>query len=192
MTERLWQYEWAWPLEDDLLIIPAWRPLCHLAGRLAVMAITCSGGRAGFASANFQELFEDIELLEPTWVSLVPTVANFIYEKYLASYQVEKKLHPELNMTEINAKLYPTIRKQFGKRLQRLSVGSAAVRRDVFHFLKHCFKGVRVSDAYGSTECGSIASNGRISSSVSVVLRDLPHLGYTSQGKKVFQKKKKI
>lgn len=35
-----------------------------------------------------------------------------------------------------------------------------------------------VFDGYGSTECGSIATDGVINAGVDVVLRDVPALGY--------------
>ena len=51
----------------------------------------------------------------------------------------------------------------FGPNLRAIGIGSAPPSQSTMTFLNRCFKekrGVRVTNGYGATECGSIAFNG--------------------------------
>lgn len=69
--------------------------------------------------------------------------------------------------------------------LRSISTGGAPTSPEVWKWMQKCFHsagdiGVRVSEGYGATEVGGIASNGYRRHNTSVHIDDVPELNYFS------------
>ncbi len=82
--------------------------------------------------------------------------------------------------------LREVVRRRFahllGPRLQGISTGGAKTPAATLEWMKQTWRHTgRVNEGYGSTEVGSIAANGTMSTQVQMRLEDCPEMGYTSQ-----------
>jgi long-subunit acyl-CoA synthetase (AMP-forming) len=74
------------------------------------------------------------------------------------------------------------IRKTMGRRVNALVMGGATSSQVVKDFLADCFPLCQIFDAYGTTECGSIANTaGYFYSDVKYKLEDVPELSYSTK-----------
>jgi fatty acid CoA ligase FadD9 len=71
----------------------------------------------------------------------------------------------------------------FGNNILSISTGGAPTSPEVWKWMQRCFKKVRISEGYGATEVGTIASNGVRRHSCRVHLDDVPELNYWSHTK---------
>jgi fatty acid CoA ligase FadD9 len=122
-------------------------------------------------------LFEDIRLVRPTFLYLVPRVAEMIHQVYRARLQ---RLGPGLDPDAARARVFSDMGSAFlGDRLVAAVLGSAPTAPEVMAFLTGCF-GIPVFEGYGSTEAGILTVDGEISrmSVIDYKLVDVPELGY--------------
>lgn len=56
-------------------------PLAHMFERILETAIFCAGGSVGFFRGDIRLLADDIKVLRPTVLPVVPRVLNRIYDK---------------------------------------------------------------------------------------------------------------
>ena len=98
-----------------------------------------------------------------------------------------QKLKNTKQVSDIGEEELETIRSEmrkkfsttFGNRVSSITTGGAPTAPEVIEFLKKTF-GAFVFNSYGTTEAGGISYNGKLSSSATMKLIDLPELGYTS------------
>ncbi|MBF6413996.1 carboxylic acid reductase [Nocardia cyriacigeorgica] len=147
-------------------------PLSHLAGRLALAGVLVRGGTAYFtAAADMSTLFDDIALVRPTEMVLVPRVSEMIYQRYqseLAGGRTDEQARAQLR------------RELLGGRLISASTGSAPLAPELKTFMESLLE-IEVHDAYGSTEAGGgLVVDNRVRRPVVIdyKLVDVPELGY--------------
>jgi long-chain acyl-CoA synthetase len=58
-------------------------PLAHMFERILETAIFCEGGSVGFFRGDIRLLADDIKVLRPTVLPVVPRVLNRIYDKVI-------------------------------------------------------------------------------------------------------------
>ncbi len=58
-------------------------PLAHVMGRLTNMAVLSSGASVGNFGGDLKKLLDDLQLLRPTIMPVVPRILNRIYDTIL-------------------------------------------------------------------------------------------------------------
>jgi fatty acid CoA ligase FadD9 len=189
LLRRMWA-RGAWgPMLDLGEVIPqvtvGYMPLSHAAGRWGVMSSISQGGELAFVSrSDMSTLFEDIQLVRPTSMLLVPRVAEMIHHRYLAEVArrasgIGEGAERERIAAEVTAEMGRAL---LGDRMLIAMLGSAPTPPAVVAFLKRCFR-IPVFDGYGSTEAGMITADFRAASGMTWRLVDVPELGYRSTDK---------
>ena len=153
------------------------KPLSHFSERAYLPTMLAHGGQVGFGSGG-ERLFEDLALLRPSAVSGVPRVFNVLMARYEEDLARARASQPERDPDELEEEVLASLRGVFGDRLQSVSVGSAPPSRALMRFLLRCFRDQRVTEGYGSTECGTITVDDVVQPQVDVKLIDVPELGY--------------
>lgn len=121
-------------------------PPCWATDRAAVYLCLYNGYRVSFSrrQPTLQEIVEDLGRIEPTMLVAPPTVLQF--------------------MSTLNP---PPL---LGSRLRHVTCGGGTVGSTIKRFVEETY-GVVFEESYGTTECGGIASDGRILPSVAGTLR---------------------
>ncbi len=183
ITHRIWRSHWALHPLGQLARFPHiginFYPLSHAMGRLAVVRGMVLGGVTHFSlMGDRSTLFEDIRLVRPTFLSLVPRVSEMVHNAYRMEFQ--RQLQPGLDPAAARARAHGIMGSTFlGDRLTAALVGSAPTAPDVVEFLTSCFE-IPVYDGYGSTEAGVISVDGQVCRPMvrDYKLAEVPELGY--------------
>jgi fatty acid CoA ligase FadD9 len=129
-------------------------------------------------------LFDDVRLVRPTEMLLIPRVLDMIHRHYLV--EVARRSGDGADPDEVRSEVMAEMRAGFlGDRIATLTFGSAPTTPEIHGFIEDCFR-VPVRDTYGSTESGvPITVNGRIARPLisDYRLRDVPELGYFTTDK---------
>ncbi|MEV5651301.1 carboxylic acid reductase [Nocardia sp. NPDC052254] len=171
-------------MPDSGVRIPAihlqYMPLSHIYG-LAWLIGTLSAGGIGYfaAKSDMSTLFEDIELVRPTALNLVPRVCDTIFRRYRRELDqvAGDSQHPDV----LDDMVKSTLRQDFlGGRVVSAMCGSAPLSAQMRAFMESLLD-CPVDDGYGSTENGGgILRNGQIMRPpvTDYKLVDVPELGY--------------
>jgi fatty acid CoA ligase FadD9 len=180
MMTRLWQRPHS-PSLDIGKQIPAihlqYMPLSHIYGLEWLMATLASGGTGYFAAkSDMSTLFEDISLVRPTALNLVPRVCDLIFRRYRKELDQRGQADAETDEA-VKAELRQDF---FGGRVSSAMCGSAPLSTQMHAFMESLLD-VPVADGYGSTETGGgILRDGIIRRPpvTEYKLVDVPELGY--------------
>ncbi|MDT7786183.1 MAG: fatty acid CoA ligase FadD9, partial [Pseudonocardiales bacterium] len=166
-TERLAAVTWEDRANRSGLVTVHYTPLSHFAGHFALTNTLARGGTCCFtAASDLSTLFEDIALVRPTELSLVPRVCEMLYQRYQS----------EGGTAEVLARLREDL---LGGRVAWATSGSAPLSAALKEFVESLL-GVPLNDMYGSTEVPGIAFNGTLMNPpvIDYKLADVPELGY--------------
>jgi fatty acid CoA ligase FadD9 len=179
-TDRMVIPAWRgfWPGTDDLPIIGVHcMPMSHVSGRAAFSGTLAAGGIGYFAAkSDLSTLFEDIALVRPTALRLVPRVCDMLFQRY----------HSELDRRAagdravVAAQVRKELRQRFlGGRVVWAGTGSAPMSAEMTAFVESCVD-LPLQDGFGSTEAGRILVNGKVCRPPvrDYKLVDVPELGY--------------
>ncbi|MEW2548163.1 carboxylic acid reductase [Streptomyces sp. NPDC047002] len=181
-TERLATQFWVdfTPRDDDLpAIVLNYMPLSHMMGRGVLFGTLAKGGTACFvASSDLSTLFEDLALVRPTELLMVPRVCDMIFQRHqseLARLEPaggDRGEHEEQVREELREKT-------LGGRVLWLASGSAPLSDEIAALVEDCLQ-VRILNGYGSTEAGVVLLDGRPlrPHMTEYRLADVPELGY--------------
>jgi len=175
ITRRQWANgmraeTWIWPHVEV-----SYLPSALAADRTIIWRNMASGGRVGF-SGRGAGLLADIEALRPTILEAPPAMLNAFYGEFrLAAGD------PDLDRAELAA-IRRRMRGNLGGRLGFLGTGGAASEPLVRETLGEVL-GLKITEGYGTTETGNIATLGRIRPEVDFRLVDVPDMGFTSRDK---------
>ncbi|XXJ61969.1 carboxylic acid reductase [Embleya sp. MST-111070] len=147
MLRRLWMG--SIPADDGLpWITVQYLPLSHVAGRTVLFHTLGHGGTAYFpAKSDASTLFDDIWLVRPTQLMLVPRICDMLYRTHrheLSGQEEEFGREPRL-----------------GGRVLRVMCGSAPLSPELARFMES-YLGRTVHDSYGSTEAGVVLFDSRV------------------------------
>jgi fatty acid CoA ligase FadD9 len=156
----------------------SFQPLSHLSERMYLPALLAHGGTIAFSRGG-AVLLDELRAREPTTIGTVPRLFEVLHASYQRRLRAALAGSSEPRAT-IEARVLAESRQAFGSRLFAISVGSAPVSAEVLAFLKRCFADIWVSEGYGSTEVGTIASDGKVPEHVKVKLVPLPGTPQTS------------
>ncbi|SDC79616.1 carboxylic acid reductase [Actinokineospora iranica] len=165
-----------WP-ETVPLIGVIYLPLSHIAGRVVLVESIARGGTAYFtARSDLSCLFEDIALVRPTLLILVPRVCDMLFQRYRAELDRRGAESEEAVAAEVREVFR---RAELGGRVVASMCGSAPLSADVAAFVESVLE-VNLRDGYGSTEAGVLMLDSRLLRPpvTDHKLADVPELGY--------------
>lgn len=181
-TERMLQRQWAgWgPAQDVLPSIDInYLPLSHIAGRTALYGTLGRGGTSYFtAKSNLSTLFEDMGLIRPTKLLLVPRVCEMLFQQYQS--ESVRRAAECADSDALEAAVKADLRRRvLGGRVLQVTCSSAPMAPELKHFMESCL-GLPVHDGYGSTEAGCVLIDSRVQRPpvTEYKLIDVPELGY--------------
>jgi len=151
----------------------SFQPLSHLSERMYLPALLIHGGTIAFSRGG-AHLLEELRAFEPTTLGSVPRLFEVLHASYRRRLRALIAAEPETSRGALEQRALGEARASFGSKLTAISIGSAPVSAEVFGFLKKCFADIWVSEGYGSTEVGTIATDGTISEQADVKLIPLP------------------
>ncbi|WP_327417482.1 carboxylic acid reductase [Streptomyces sp. NBC_01233] len=179
-THKLIRTLWTefWPYARGLPIIGInYLPMTHAVGRALLMETLICGGTGYFtAKSDLSTLLEDVALVRPTELLLVPRVCDVLLQLYQS--ELHRRVRQDRAVAEAEAKAELRDR-VLGGRIVRAASASAPLSAETAEFVQSCL-GVPLRDGYGSTETGRIMYDRRISRPpvLDYKLVDVPELGY--------------
>ena len=182
-------------------------PLAHIFERIIISGYMISAAKVGFISTNVKNMMEDMSILGPNIICLVPRVMqtirtkifeNFnslsLWKKELAYKAYYTKLenfrkYGILNHVIYDQIIFKRIRDMFGGKVQCLLSASAPMQKELADDFK-IFLGVPIIEALGMTELSGATfctntkdlnniTTGGVTSGARAILRSVPDLGYT-------------
>ena len=182
-------------------------PLAHIFERIIITGFMISAAKIGFISTNVKNMMEDMNILGPTIICLVPRVMqtirakvfeNFnsldLWKKELAYKAYYTKLENFRKYGIINHVIYDQIifkriRAMFGGKVKCLLSASAPMQKELADDFK-IFLGVPIVEALGMTELSGATfctntqdlnniTTGGVTGGARAILRSVPDLGYT-------------
>ncbi len=165
-------------------------PMSHMMGRAWLVSTIASGGVAYFAAkSDMSTLFEDLSLVRPTSLCLVPRVCEVVFQRFHS--ELSRPAGSESDGSPVDsgqreAEVMTELREQlFGGRVLSAVCGSAPLSPEIRSFIESCLR-LHLRDGYGATETGGgVLADGKIirPTVIDYKLVDVPELGYFSTDK---------
>ncbi|MEU5119266.1 carboxylic acid reductase [Streptomyces asoensis] len=162
------------------LITANFLPQSHLVARRLVIKTLAAGGTAHFvAAADLSTLLDDLALIRPTEIAMVPRVCELLFESYHA--QLNRRAAHGTPGEDDHAEVIAHLRDHvLGGRVVHAPCGSAPLAPELSAFLRDALD-VPLLDSYGTTETGLVMLDHRVQSPpvLDYKLVDVPELGYS-------------
>ncbi|MDV3130340.1 thioester reductase domain-containing protein [Mycobacterium sp. 21AC1] len=159
-------------------------PLNHLGGRLPLVSSVQNGGVSYFVpESDLSTLFDDLALVRPTELGLVPRVVDMLHQRYRGT--VDRLVTGGADETTAEKEAAVELRERvLGGRVLSGFVSTAPLAVEMKAFLDNVL-GVHIADGYGLTETGAVTRDGMVSRPpvIDYKLIDVPELGYFSTDK---------
>ena len=181
-------------------------PLAHIFERIIISGFMISAARIGFISTNVKNLVEDMSILGPTIVCLVPRVMQTIRTKIFDSFNSLNLWQKELAYKAYYTKLenfrkygiinhviydqiiFKKVRNMFGGKVKCLLSASAPMQKELADDFKIFFS-VPIIEALGMTELSGATfctntkdltnlTTGGVTGGAKLILRSVPELNY--------------
>jgi fatty acid CoA ligase FadD9 len=156
-------------------------PLSHVGGRGMLFGVLGTGGTAYFAAkSDISTLLEDIALVRPTQLNLVPRVWDMLFQQY--QNQLDLRCTDGTDPATVESQVKADLRQNLlGGRYVTVRTGSAPISPELANWVES-FTGTHLMDSLGSTESGSVVVDGRVVRPLVIdyKLLDVPELGYFS------------
>ncbi|MBL7493800.1 thioester reductase domain-containing protein [Frankia sp. AgB1.9] len=170
-----------WPSSDDLPVISYnCLPMSHVSARATLAGTLAAGGTCHFAAtSDLSTLFEDIALVRPTALRLVPRLCDLLFQRHRG--ELDRRSAGAGDQAAIDAEVKKELREDLlGGRLAWIGSGSAPLSAEMAAFIESCTQ-LPAHDGYGSTEAGRVLVDGRVSRPPvrDYRLDDVPELGYS-------------
>ena len=182
-------------------------PLAHIFERIIISGFMISAAKIGFISTNVKNLVEDMNILGPTIICLVPRVMQTIRTKIFDNFNSLSLWQKELAYKAYHTKLenfhkygiinhiiydqiiFKKIRNMFGGKVKCLLSASAPMQKELADDFKIFFS-VPVVEALGMTELSGAPfctntrdltnlTAGGITGGAKAILKSVPELEYT-------------
>ncbi|MHC5908321.1 carboxylic acid reductase [Streptomyces sp. S6] len=182
-TERMLRTLWTgWepePVGDAPSVGISYMPMSHMAGRTSLYSTLGLGGITAFtASSDMSTLFEDMALVRPTTLLLVPRIADLLHQQHQSELS---RRRPEFTDPDsLDAAVRADLRERvLGGRVRQVTCGSAPLSAELRRFVESCLE-LPLHDGYGSTEAGVLLFDSRVLRPpvLEYKLVDVPELGY--------------
>ncbi|MHC9294480.1 carboxylic acid reductase [Mycobacterium sp. LTG2003] len=159
-------------------------PLNHLGGRLPLTSSIQNGGVSYFVpESDMSTLFDDLALVRPTELGLVPRVVDMLFQRYRAA--VDRLTADGTDELTAEKHAATELREHvLGGRVISGFVSTAPLAAEMREFLDDVL-GVHIADRYGLTETGAVTQDGVVARPpvIDYKLIDVPELGYFSTDK---------
>ncbi|HYB80598.1 MAG TPA: carboxylic acid reductase, partial [Mycobacterium sp.] len=171
---------------DQPVITLSYMPMSHLIGYGYVILTLANGGTSYFAAqSDLSTLFDDLALVRPTSMSLVPRVCEMFYHHY--QRELDRRTLAGADPDEAGADLVTAIREQIlGGRVLAVGCGSAALSPEIKVFMEAVLD-QHLLIGYSSTEIagGMIVADEHVLRPpvIDYKLLDVPELGYFNTDK---------
>ena len=194
------------PLDENSAHL-SFLPLAHIFERIIITGFMISAAKIGFISTNVKNMMEDMNILGPNIICLVPRVMqrirakvfeNFnsldLWKKELAYKAYYTKLenfrkYGIMNHVIYDQIIFKKIRAMFGGKVKCLLSASAPMQKELADDFK-IFLGVPIVEALGMTELSGATfctntqdlnniTTGGVTGGARAILRSVPDLGYT-------------
>ncbi|MFC1436259.1 carboxylic acid reductase [Streptacidiphilus sp. N1-3] len=170
----------AGPENQYPMITANFLPQSHLVARRLVIKTLAMGGTAHFvAHSDLSTLLEDLALIRPTDIAMVPRVCELLFESYHTRLN-QRAAQGELT-DEDRAEVIAQLRDVLGGRIVHAPCGSAPLAPELSEFLRYDLD-VPLLDSYGTTETGLVMLDHRVVAPpvLEYKLVDVPELGYST------------
>lgn len=182
--ERAWHARWSTLPFLELAELPmvsvVFLPQNHMGGRNALANSLKLGGLAYLThQSDMSTLFEDIRLVRPTYIHLVPRLSELVYQHF-QSETARRSVGAAPVSDELATAVTAEMRGSFlGDRMLLALTASAPTPPQVLAFVKRCFE-IPVVNVFAGTEYGQLFIDGSINHQnvLELKLRDVPELGY--------------
>ena len=180
--ERLCLRAWLVGPGAGAAITVNYMPLSHIGGRMTLFGVLARGGTNYFtAASDLSQIFDDIALVRPTELTLVPRLCDMALQTY--HNELNRRSAEETDVSRLEAEVRENLRdKFFGGRLLIAGFGSAPLAGQMRTFIESVLE-VPLRDGYGSTEAGGgIVLDNQVQRPpvIDYMLADVPELGYFS------------
>ncbi|WP_099024251.1 carboxylic acid reductase [Mycolicibacterium palauense] len=181
----MWRAATAAHLNDRQGEVPAivlsFLPMSHVMGRAVLYGALSTGGTAYFVGrADLSTLIDDLRLVRPTQLNLVPRVWDMLHQEYLGVLDRRRAETPD--DPELDARVLAELRSELvGGRHVTALTGSAPMSDDLRAWVEALLD-MHLIEGYGSTEAGAVFIDGvvRRPPVIDYKLVDVPELGYLS------------
>ena len=184
--ERAAKALWLTTRKQLPIIGVSYAPLNHLVGRTTISNVLSAGGTVYVtAKADLSTLFEDIRLVRPTYLNLIPRICDLVYQHY-QNEVLRRTKAGEGDKETVGERVKAQMRSTFlGDRFLGAVISSAPTSPVVKEFMRDCFD-ILFQDFYGTTESvAGLFVDGRVLRPrvTDYRLRDVPELGYSIKDK---------
>ena len=173
LGERMYGIAWRAPDAKPLIVLN-YMPMNHSFGRILSLRTLAAGGTCYFtAKPDLSTLFEDIQLVRPTFINFVTRICEMVYQRYQAELAARP---PAPNPPDVEADVRD---RHFGGRLINAAFGAAPLTAELAEFMERCLD-VSLPNGYGATEVMGVTMNNKVMRPpvIDWKLVDVPELGY--------------
>ncbi|HZC93883.1 MAG TPA: AMP-binding protein, partial [Mycobacterium sp.] len=154
-------------------------PMSHVMGRGTLYGTLGNGGTAYFAAkSDLSTLLEDLRLVRPTELNLVPRIWEMLYSEYQS--EVGRRTSEGADRQAVESQVLTELRQEMlGGRFIFAMTGSAPTSPELRTWVEALLE-MHLVDGYGSTEAGMVLTDGQIQRPpvIDYKLVDVPDLGY--------------
>ncbi|MEB3023484.1 carboxylic acid reductase [[Mycobacterium] crassicus] len=152
-------------------------PMSHIMGRGILYGTLGNGGTAYFsARSDLSTFLEDLALVRPTELNLVPRIWEMLYQHFQSELNGVTGVDPEAAEAQVFAQMR---RDLLGGRCIFAMTGSAPISEELRTWVEELTE-QHVLNGYGSTEAGMVLFDGQVQRPpvLDYKLADVPDLGY--------------
>ncbi len=179
LASGMWGGAWSQIFSDEPTVNIHYMPMSHVAGHSSLKNTLSRGGACYFtAKSDLSSLFEDLALVRPTELSLVPRICEMIHQKFHG--ELARRMLAGGDEKSLDAEILEDMRTELlGGRVGWASCSSAPLSAELYRFMNKLL-GIDLHNVYGSTEAGVIWVDGQLLRPpiVDYELLDVPELGY--------------
>ncbi len=183
MGERSWHARWSTLPFAELASLPmvsvVFLPQNHMGGRNAIANSLKLGGLAYLTQeSDMSTLFDDLALVRPTYLHLVPRLSELVYQHFQS--EVARRIGSGSEPESVRQQVMTEMRAGFlGGRILLALTASAPTPPEVLAFVKECFD-VPVVNVFAGTEYGQLFIDGSVhrQNVLDLKLISVPELGY--------------
>ena len=173
LGERMYGIAWRAPDARPLIVLN-YMPMNHSFGRILSLRTLAAGGTCYFtAKTDLSTLFDDIQLVRPTFINFVTRICEMVYQRY----QAELATRPSgTEPADVEADIR---NRHFGGRLVNAAFGAAPMTAELWEFIERSLD-VSLPNGYGATEIMGVTMNNKVMRPpvIDWKLVDVPELGY--------------
>jgi fatty acid CoA ligase FadD9 len=170
---------WSELFSENETVTFHYMPMSHVAGHSSVKNTLARGGTSYFtASSDLSTFFEDIALVRPTELSLVPRVCEALHQHHRS--EVDRRMVAGADRGAVEEDVKVHIREQvLGGRVAWASCGSAPLSAELRAFVESLLD-LELHIIYGTTEVAGVSVDGAMMRPpvIDYKLVDVPELGF--------------